>query len=103
MELLLVTLLSCESAQSIINDIKLTTPNREGLVEVIQDATEKGCFEVIIANGFDESALKILKTKKNLRLIDSSNFTLNEMFKINYHLENLDGISNQFSNHPIIL
>ena len=45
MELLLVTLLSCESAQSIINDIKLTTPNREGLVEVIQDATEKGCFE----------------------------------------------------------
>jgi hypothetical protein len=45
MELLLATLLSCESGKSIINDIKLTTPNREELVEVIQDATEKGCFE----------------------------------------------------------
>tara|TARA_B100001029_G_scaffold164835_1_gene156017 strand:+ start:504 stop:656 length:153 start_codon:yes stop_codon:yes gene_type:complete len=45
MELLLATLLSCESGQSIINDIKLSTPNREELVEVIQDATEKGCFE----------------------------------------------------------
>ena len=45
MELLLATLLTCESGKSIINDIKLTTPNREGLVEVIQDATEKGCFE----------------------------------------------------------
>jgi len=45
MEILLATLLSCESAQSIINDIKLTTPNREELVEVIQENTEKGCFE----------------------------------------------------------
>ena len=45
MELLLATLLSCESGQSIINNIKLSTPNREELVEVIQDATEKGCFE----------------------------------------------------------
>ena len=45
MELLLATLLSCESAQSIINNIKLSTPNREELVEVIQEATEKECFE----------------------------------------------------------
>jgi len=45
MEFLLATLLSCESGKSIINDIKLSTPNREELVEVIQDATEKGCFE----------------------------------------------------------
>ena len=45
MELLLATLLTCESGKSIINDIKLSTPNREELVEVIQDATEKGCFE----------------------------------------------------------
>ena len=45
MEILLATLLSCESGQSIIDNIKLSTPNREELVEVIQDATEKGCFE----------------------------------------------------------
>ena len=45
MELLLATLLSCESAQSIIDYIKLSTPNREELVEVIQENTEKGCFE----------------------------------------------------------
>ena len=45
MELLLATLLSCESAQGIIDNIKLTTPNRDELVEVIQENTEKGCFE----------------------------------------------------------
>ena len=31
-------------------------------------------LEVIIAEGFDANALKILKTKKNLRLIDASNY-----------------------------
>ncbi len=40
-------------------------------------------LEVIIANGFDRKALKILKLKKNLRLIDASNFTLTEPFKFN--------------------
>ena len=45
MELLLATLLSCESAQSIIDNIKSSTPNREELVEVIQMSAEKGCFE----------------------------------------------------------
>ena len=38
-------------------------------------------FEVIIAKGFDKQALKLLKSKKNLRLIDSSNFSLNEFFR----------------------
>tara|TARA_B100001093_G_scaffold131930_1_gene124486 strand:+ start:126 stop:1661 length:1536 start_codon:yes stop_codon:yes gene_type:complete len=38
-------------------------------------------FEVIIANGFDKYALEILKHKKNLRLIDASNFTINEILK----------------------
>ena len=28
-------------------------------------------LEVVIANGFDKEALKILKSKKNIRLIDS--------------------------------
>ena len=45
MELFLVTLLSCESAQSIIDNIKDSTPHRVELVEVIQENTEKGCFE----------------------------------------------------------
>ncbi len=40
-------------------------------------------LEVIIANGFDNKALKILKLKKNLRLIDASNFNLSEVLKIN--------------------
>ena len=35
-------------------------------------------LEVIIANGFDKDSLKILKLKKNLRLIDASNFLFNE-------------------------
>ncbi|NSW88544.1 threonine synthase [bacterium] len=34
----------------------------------------------------------IISTAHGLKFVD---------FKINYHLENLDGISNQFSNHPI--
>ena len=38
-------------------------------------------FEVIIANGFEEKALKLLKYKKNLRLIDASNFLFNENLK----------------------
>tara|TARA_B100001063_G_scaffold241619_1_gene268862 strand:+ start:2185 stop:3720 length:1536 start_codon:yes stop_codon:yes gene_type:complete len=40
-------------------------------------------FEVIVAEGFDKNALKILKTKKNLRLVDASNFSLDEIFKYN--------------------
>ena len=40
-------------------------------------------YEVIIANGFDLHALKILKSKKNLRLIDASNLSFNEVYKFN--------------------
>jgi len=40
-------------------------------------------LEVIIANGFDKNALKILKSKKNLRIIDASNYSLNEILKFN--------------------
>ena len=40
-------------------------------------------LEVIIGNGFEKAALKELKKKKNLRLIDASNFKLNEIFKFN--------------------
>ena len=38
-------------------------------------------IEVIIANNFDTNALKILKKKKNLRLINASNYSINDEFK----------------------
>ena len=44
-------------------------------------------LEVIIANGFDKNALRILKIKKNLRLIDASNFSLSASI-------NFDSINN---------
>ncbi len=40
-------------------------------------------LEVVIANGFNKKALKILKLKKNLRLIDSSKISFNEVWKFN--------------------
>ena len=40
-------------------------------------------LEVIIANGFDSEALKVLKKKKNLRLIDATNFTMKNLTRIN--------------------
>ena len=40
-------------------------------------------LEVIIGNGFDANALKILKSKKNLRIINASNFSLNDNLKFN--------------------
>jgi len=40
-------------------------------------------LEVIIANGFDKNTLKILKSKKNLRLIDASSFSSNGILKFN--------------------
>ena len=39
-------------------------------------------LEVIVAKGFDNNSLKILKTKKNLRLIDSKNYNLNNILKL---------------------
>ncbi len=38
-------------------------------------------FEVIIANGFDSNAIKLLKAKKNLRLIDGTNYISEELLK----------------------
>jgi phosphoribosylaminoimidazolecarboxamide formyltransferase/IMP cyclohydrolase len=44
---------------------------------------KKNFFEVIIANGFAKDAVEVLKTKKNLRLIDAVNFSQKENFKFN--------------------
>jgi phosphoribosylaminoimidazolecarboxamide formyltransferase/IMP cyclohydrolase len=38
-------------------------------------------LEVIIANGFDHEALKVLKKKKNVRLIDATNFTIKNLIR----------------------
>ena len=42
----------------------------------------KNFLEVILANGFDKDALNILKKKKNLRIIDISNFNLKSLSSI---------------------
>ena len=44
---------------------------------------DKIFLEVIVANGFDKNALQILKRKKNLRIIDSSNFSSSQSLKSN--------------------
>jgi phosphoribosylaminoimidazolecarboxamide formyltransferase / IMP cyclohydrolase len=46
-------------------------------------------LEVIIANGFESGALKILKKKKNLRLIDATNFTMKNLIRFNYANESI--------------
>ena len=38
-------------------------------------------LEVVIANGFDKNAIQILNKKKNLRLIDASNFIIKDLLK----------------------
>jgi len=47
----------------------------------VAEELNKLFLEVIIANNFDTDALKILKKKKNLRLIDASNYTLKDELK----------------------
>jgi len=47
----------------------------------------KNFLEVILAKGFEKDALKILKSKKNLRIIDISSF----VFKNNISIKSYDG------------
>jgi phosphoribosylaminoimidazolecarboxamide formyltransferase/IMP cyclohydrolase len=42
----------------------------------------KNFLEVILANGFDKDSLEVLKRKKNLRIIDISNFKLKNITSI---------------------
>jgi phosphoribosylaminoimidazolecarboxamide formyltransferase/IMP cyclohydrolase len=39
-------------------------------------------LEVIISNGFDKNALKLLKKKKNLRLVDATNYSYKEILRL---------------------
>ena len=59
-------------------------------------------LEVIIANSFDKDALKLLKKKKNLRLIDASNYSFKEklrFFSLNEELLLQTEDLNKFSNN----
>ena len=51
--------------------------NKKAALEI-----NKNFLEVILANGFDKDALNILKKKKNLRIIDISNFNLKNLSSI---------------------
>ncbi len=51
------------------------------VTKVLAQELNKLFLEVIIANGFDTDALKILKIKKNLRLIDASKYIFKENLK----------------------
>jgi phosphoribosylaminoimidazolecarboxamide formyltransferase/IMP cyclohydrolase len=46
-------------------------------------------LEVIIANEFDNEALKILKKKKNLRLVNAKKFTMKDMVKFNSYNDSI--------------
>jgi phosphoribosylaminoimidazolecarboxamide formyltransferase/IMP cyclohydrolase len=46
-------------------------------------------LEVIIANGFNKDALKLLKGKKNLRLIDATNYSFKEILRFTSSNEEL--------------
>ena len=46
-------------------------------------------LEVIIANGFNKDALKLLKVKKNLRLIDATNYSFKEILRFTSSNEEL--------------
>ncbi len=52
------------------------------ITKTLASELNKLFLEVIIANGFDNNAINILKSKKNLRLIDGTNYKLIEPFKV---------------------
>ena len=51
------------------------------VTKAVAEELNKLFLEVIIANNFDSDALKILKTKKNLRLIDASKYIFKKDLK----------------------
>ena len=46
-------------------------------------------FEIVLADGYDFKALKELKKKKNLRIIDSRSFKIKEFSNFTNHFNNL--------------
>ena len=60
---------------------------------------EKIFFEVIISKGFKKDILKILKKRKNIKLIDSSNFSINNK---KHYLFLVDSFLAQDSNNVLL-
>ena len=58
-------------------------------------------LEVIIANGFDLEALKVLRKKKNLRLIDATNFVVKDFVRFNSANESILTQSNDIEKFSI--
>ena len=63
----------------------------------IAQEINKNFLEVILANGFDNASLEILKRKKNLRIIDISNFELKNLTSVksfggSFLLQNRDSV-----------
>ncbi len=52
------------------------------ITKKIASEINKNFLEVLLAKGFDQESLKILKKKKNLRIIDISNFKLKNLTSI---------------------
>ena len=52
-----------------------------GINKKLATELSKLFLEVVIANGFDKDALKLLKKKKNLRLIDATNYSFKEILR----------------------
>jgi phosphoribosylaminoimidazolecarboxamide formyltransferase/IMP cyclohydrolase len=51
------------------------------ITKKLAEELNKLFLEVIIGNGFEKDALKLLKKKKNLRLIDATNYNFKEILK----------------------
>jgi len=49
--------------------------------KTVASELKKLFLEVVIADGFEKDALKLLKKKKNLRLIDSSNYSFKDLLR----------------------
>ena len=56
-------------------------------------------FEIIIGNGFDKDAIKILKKRKNIRVIDASNLKINNLDNI---ISNFNSIMFQNPDNKVI-
>ena len=55
-------------------------------------------FEIIIGNGFDKEAIKILKKKKNIRIVDASNLKIKNLYNI---ISNSNSLMFQSSDNKI--
>ena len=71
--------LSCDPLSAFGGIVSCNFKIRKNLAKELN----KVFLEVVIANGFEKNALEILKLKKNLRIIDSSNFSHKEIFRFN--------------------